>query len=113
MDTISIKSKEPFLMDSIKKALFKSWAVEVTAYDGLTVHGENGRVYIHLNETLSNPKEFELLLDYSDIELVKSVLNAIADDSELIVDNDFGTILPGDQFVARCRSEESWNWRDS
>jgi len=52
-----------------------------------------------------------LLLDYSDVELAKSLVERIADDSEFTVNNDFGTILPGNEFVARVKKEMGWNWR--
>jgi hypothetical protein len=45
------------------------------------------------------------------VELAKSILEKIADDFAVTVDNDFGTVLPGDQFVARCKSERGWDWR--
>ena len=55
---------------------------------------------------------FKLLVDYSDVEFVKAVLEKIADDPALIVDNDLGTALSGDKFVARCKTEPDWNWRN-
>ena len=51
-------------------------------------------------------------MDYSDVELAKQVLAKFADDHSLLVDNDLGTILPGDEFVARIVSNPGWNWRN-
>jgi hypothetical protein len=45
------------------------------------------------------------------MELAKVILERIADDSSLTVDNDFGTVLPGDEFVAKCRMNKGWDWR--
>jgi hypothetical protein len=46
-----------------------------------------------------------------DVELVKCLVEDIANDPSLMVDNDFGTVLPGDQFVAKCKEDEDWDWR--
>ena len=35
----------------------------------------------------------------------------IADDPDLVVNNDFGTVLPGNQFVERIRWNAGWDWR--
>ena len=79
----------------------------------LVVHGSNGRAYVHLDPTpaMEGPAEFGLFIDYFGVELVKQILYEIADDPEVTIDNDFGTVLPGDQFIARCRSTKNWDWK--
>ena len=69
------------------------------------------RLYLHLNPDREQADGARLLIDYSSVELAKKVVEKIADDPSATVDNDFGTILPGDRFVARCRSERDWDWR--
>ena len=43
---------------------------------------------------------------------MKKVIEVIADDPNVVADNDFGTVLPGDQFVAKIRAERGWDWAD-
>lgn len=52
-----------------------------------------------------------LLIDYSDAELAKAILAVMANYDSVVVDNDFGTVVPGDEFVAMTREDENWNWR--
>jgi hypothetical protein len=107
MDTIIIKSPTPHSLYAIKAALSRVWKVEETRSGRLVIDDGRTRVYVYANS------EFELFLDYTDVELVKEVIKCIADSPELTVDNDFDTILPGDQFVKKLRSKPSWNWRRS
>lgn len=111
MDTISIKFPKSFSLSAIKETLLQQWAVEASTDDTLVIHGNNTRSYLYPSTESQGAEELELFLDYSDTEFAKSILERIADDSAVIIDNDFGTVLPGDQFVARCKSESGWNWR--
>jgi hypothetical protein len=111
METLSIDSAKPFSFELIQRALSQVWRVEVSNADTLIVHGVGSRVYIHSELTSNTSGRRRLMLDYSDVDLVKSVVERIADDPDIMVDNDFGTILPGDQFVARIKAEVGWNWR--
>jgi hypothetical protein len=95
----------------LELALSRIATVERSLEETLVVHGNNGRAYLYLDPALKGPNEFALLLDYSDVELAKQILNEIADDPEVTIDNDFGTVLPGDQFLWRCRSTKDWDWR--
>jgi len=49
----------------------------------------------------STPVSNRLLLDYSDINLIKEVLKVLADNSSVSVDNDFGLVLQGNEFIRR------------
>jgi len=108
MDTVSIRSAAAFSLKSIEECLGRRWPVEQAANRNVVVHGSGSRVYIHpCGECPGN----RLLLDYSDVSLVKAVLETIADNSSITVDNDFGLVLPGDEFVRKCRSDKDWDWR--
>jgi len=111
METLAVDSPEPFVLELIKQAISQNWPVEISTGDTLIVHGAGSRAYLHMDVTLDTPGKFRLLLDYSDVELAKSLLEKIADAPDVIVDNDFGTVLPGNKFVERIRTERSWNWR--
>ena len=50
-------------------------------------------------------------LEYSDLELAKKVLITIADDDQVVIDNDFGTVLSGKEFVRKLKTEVDWDWR--
>lgn len=111
METISITSEEPFSMQRIEKVLSAHWQVEMSHCDTLVVHGDNGRVYIHPDTELTENQMCCLLVDYFDIKLTKKLVEAIVDDHACIVDCDFNTVISGDEFVARCKSDMAWDWR--
>jgi hypothetical protein len=111
METLTLDSAKPFSLELIKHAILQNWHVKVSNGDTLIVHGSESRAYLHVDVTSNSPGQHRLLLDYSDVELAKSLVERIADVSDLIVDNDFGTVLPGNQFVARIKAERGWNWR--
>lgn len=51
-----------------------------------------GRVYIyHPSLESSEVTKNEVYLDYSSVDLVKRVIQVIADNPDLVVENDFGT----------------------
>lgn len=112
METLSIKSKKPFSLADLRDTLSKHFPVEPSYTDTLAVHGTGSRAYLYLDSECNDIDLFGLLIDYSDVELVKALLQEIADDPDLTVDNDFGTVLSGSQFVSRCRKEPDWNWRN-
>ena len=112
METIAITSNKPFSTEQLKQTLSKHWSVEISAYDAVVVHGTNSRAYIEPGTECENDNLFKLWINYSDVELAKAVLLEIADERELIVDNDFGTVLPGNEMVARIRAQPDWNWRN-
>ena len=111
METLSITTPKAFSLELVQRALCQDWQVEASEAETLIVHGPGSRAYLHFDTTPSPSEPHRLLLDYSDVELAKSLVEKIADGPDFIVDNDFGTILPGKQFVARIRSERGWNWR--
>ncbi len=111
METLSIASKKPLPLKLVENGLSKDWRVEASPDNTLVVHGANSRAYVYPDPESEKTGTHRLLLDYSDVELAKSILEKIADDPALSVDNDFGTVLPGNEFVARCKMERGWDWR--
>ena len=111
METLSIQSNKRFALALIKELLSRHWRVDTSTNDTLVVHSEDTRAYIYPDTESKSLDLFTLFIDYSDVELAKALLQQIADDSDLIVDNDFGTILTGSDFVARCKTDPDWDWR--
>jgi len=99
----------------------------LTANDDGTVIFEDGRsrVYVLRNDVVSDEFEPDRLnritsaiahpvfyaVDFSDIVSCRTVITAIADDPDVLVDNDHGVILPGPEFVKMVRSRDDWDWR--
>jgi hypothetical protein len=83
------------------------------------------RAYVTRNDLVRNELEPEDLraiaeaiadptfytVDFSDIDLCRRNLLAIADDAKLLVDNDHGVRLSGSDFVRVLRSQPDWDWR--
>ena len=111
METLSIWLHAPPSLRSLEAALSRVGPVERSTDETLVVHGNNGRAYLYLDPAAKGPGEFGLFIDYFDVELAKQILYEIADDPEVTIDNDFGTVLPGDEFLARCRLTKNWDWR--
>jgi len=108
METVELLFSKSVSLDDLHQKLLCSWQGASVSADTLVVEDSRGRVYIHYCDDAPGSGIF---LDYSDIELVKDVLLVIGDDPDVLIDNDFGTVLPGDQFVERIRSQPEWNWR--
>jgi hypothetical protein len=111
METLSIESKKPFSLSLIESILSQQWRVELSPGDTLVVHGDKSRAYLHADDPSKENDIFRLVMDYSEVELAKSLIEKIADDPNFTVDNDFGTVLAGTEFVARCKAERGWDWR--
>lgn len=58
---------------------------------------------------LTDPVIFTI--DYHDIKFCKKFLALVANRSDVVVDNDFGTVLPGSSFVELLASRPEWDWR--
>ncbi|HET6250683.1 MAG TPA: hypothetical protein VFE47_23545 [Tepidisphaeraceae bacterium] len=111
METLSINSKSRFSLPDFAKLLSPIVHVELSN-DTVTVRGVGSRVYLHTSpESPTADGNWRLFLDYSDINLAKQVLERVADNPSFSVDNDFGTVLSGDAFIARCRNQPGWDWR--
>jgi hypothetical protein len=51
-------------------------------------------------------------IHYRSLATIKAVLVRIADSDRMLVDNDFGTILLGQDFVHKILAEPNWYWFD-
>jgi hypothetical protein len=111
METLTIHSPKTFQLDGIVKSLAKDLLVEASPTETLIVRSENSRAYIHLDLTQKQTGPYGLLIDYSDIDLIKEIIVRIGNDPALIIDNDFGVVLPGDAFVGRIVRNKDWDWR--
>jgi len=49
---------------------------------------------------------------YHSMKAAKEAIVSLADSSDLLVDNDCGTLLPGHEFVSKVRQNPDWNWFD-
>jgi hypothetical protein len=110
VDTIVITSKKPFSLDAVRERLSPFWQVENTADGNIVAFGPSSRAYF-ITELSEAGSHYELLLNYSDVQFTKELLVLIADDAEVLIDNDFGLVLPGNEYVARIRSDKNWDWR--
>jgi len=91
----------------------------------LVIDNGAARIYVALDEHVRSELGAERLerilsivedpvfftVDFSDIDLCKTVLMSIADDPRLLVDNDHGVLLSGSEFVRVLRSQRDWDWR--
>ena len=121
MDTVTISSPREFSLNDLRAVLSKRWRVESSTPNTIVVHSSHSgrRAYVrvvdpdeHADEfELKHTDGFELQVDYSSVSFVKELVSAIADDRAMIVDNDFGTVLRGDAFAAKCRAQPEWDWR--
>jgi hypothetical protein len=110
MDTVTIASKEDLSLDKLRRVLALYWSLLNGGHERIVVEEPGGRVYIYHPKLESGEiATTQLFLDYSSVDLVNKVVQVIADDPGLTVENDFGVALPGDQFVARLKA--GWDWR--
>lgn len=95
------------------------------AVGGLVVTDGHTRVYLRRDDwirdslepaqlaafTASIPDPVFYAFDYSDIRLCRRVLEVVADDPRIFVDNDHGVVLPGPAFIELLRRRPDWDWR--
>jgi len=112
MNTVTIVSEADIDLSGIERALAGHLNCHRGAGGQLVVEESNSRVYIYHPPGGSGELTMnELYLDYSWVDLVKNVVERIADNPLWTVENDFGTTLPGDKFVARLKDDPNWDWR--
>jgi hypothetical protein len=95
------------------------------AADGILVLEEEGsRVYVGKDDSVCDDFDAEELeyihsvipepvfyyVDFSDIALCRKVLESIADDTAILIDNDFGLCIRGSEFIKLLRDRPHWNW---
>jgi hypothetical protein len=113
MQTVTITSTSNISLDEVREKVKARFHLRESPEDMVAIEENGTRVFIGQSELDSGENwRNEILLDYHSEELVKKVIELLADDSTLIVENDYGTKLPGDEFVARIRANKGWNCRD-
>jgi hypothetical protein len=109
----------------IKSRLEAIGPVEVGAEGALVIDNGKSRVFVTRNKAAPDELEPERLeritsivespffysVDFSDIGLCRTVLEVIADDPDLVVDNDHGVMLTGPEFLRVLRTRQNWDWR--
>jgi hypothetical protein len=109
----------------LARRLVARWTQSSTGTERWVVDDGQARIYISRNDFVGRELEPERLariirtipdpvfytVDFSDLQLCRDVLAAIADDPALLVDNDHGVILSGAAFVDMLRTRREWDWR--
>jgi hypothetical protein len=109
MNEVEIDSPEPFSIELIQDKLSKVLPVEEGASPyTIVVDNVQDRAYVYLDPEVG---KYCLFVAYTDIELVKRIIEIIADAPDLIVDDGHDTVLPGDEFAARIKAQTGWDWR--
>ena len=91
--------------------LAHNWTVEDAGPERLVLTEGDDRVYIYYaGDTDAGLTRREIYLDYWSVELVTRIIEVIGDSPRLVVENEFGTTLAGDQFVTRIRTDKLWVW---
>ncbi len=98
---------------TVADTLRRFWPVEETGIKNrFVVEGCGSRVYFENDRDPNEPDRIQLVLEHSmGLNLIKKILEIIADDPEFVIDNEFSTVLRGDAFVARLRADPDWDWR--
>ncbi|RSK49954.1 hypothetical protein [Hymenobacter rigui] len=102
--------------------------IQIESGDFVTERGSRTRIYFRYDGSIEDvgwdEMELEFIrhyystephvysLNYRGIEFVKEVLTLIANSSEYLIDNDCGTLLPGDEFVQKMQQNPTWYWFD-
>lgn len=66
-------------------------------------------VLARISHEIPNPHFFTL--DFTDLDLCKAIVVAIADRDDVLVCDDHGNIRRGSKFVEQIRMSPSWDWR--
>jgi hypothetical protein len=116
----------PHVYDAeLKARLSRTWSVTDTDTGGSVIEDRGARLYVSRNDSVAGDMEREVLarivattrepvfytVDFSDLDLCRRVLIAVADDPLLLIDNDHGVLLTGTDFVRVLRSQPDWDWR--
>jgi len=125
MDSVIIVTGRGFDLGQLRRAIPPTYTVNDAANDRIVIESGGRRAYLGADARIEDEMEPEeaariwgliseptfYTLDFSDISLCKELLQAIADRSDVLVDNDHGVVLPGTEFVQVLRSQGSWDWR--
>jgi len=113
MDTVTISSAQSIALEDLKSLLANRWSIKQGRDPNrLIIEASGTHVYVYYaTQEDGTPDPRRVWLDYHSVALVKEIITVIGDNPNLLIENDYGTSLPGDQFVARLRSEPGWEWR--
>jgi hypothetical protein len=75
-----------------------------------SVRGELGAAQLEVVAAATEAPTF-YAVDFTDLAFCRDILMAVADDPDVLVDNDHGVLLAGSDFVRVLRSQGSWDWR--
>ncbi len=127
MEAVIIVTEPDLGLGELRRAIPPTYTVEDAANGFIVISRDGGHVYLgedttsdedlepedaaRIRHLISNPRFY--VLEFSDIDLCKALLIAIADRPDILIDNDHGTLLSGTEFVELLRSRASWDWRQS
>ena len=125
MDSVIIVTKRDFALEQLRRTIPSSYNVNDAANECIVIERGGRRAYLRADARVADEMESEeasrvlgliadpifYTLDFSDIDLCKELLLAIADRGDLVIDNDHGIVLPGSEFARVLRSQGDWDWR--
>ena len=125
MDSIIIVTRRSFDLEQLRRTIPPTYHVNDAANERVVIEGGGRRAYLGADARIADEMEPEeaarikrmipdptfYTLDFSDISLCKELLLAIVDRSDVVIDNDHGTVLRGSEFVGVLRSQADWDWR--
>lgn len=91
----------------------------------IIIEHEGSRIYIYQTETIigemtpANSKYITNLFpnpvfyafEFRDINLCRKILTSIANDPNVLIDNDHDVCLPGNEFIQLLKNRPDWDWR--
>ena len=57
------------------------------------------------------PKPIFFTCEFTEIDFGKEILSYIIFDERFVIDNDYGELLTGGEFLNKLRDEPDWDWR--
>ena len=57
------------------------------------------------------PNPIFFTCEFTEIEFGKEILSYIIFDERFVIDNDYGELLTGDEFIKKLKEEPDWDWR--
>lgn len=109
MNSVAIQTSSALDAARILQHIGGQWPMQQIP-DGYVVTVGASRLYLIVDKD-RDPGGSAFYIDYSDIAFLKAVLLAVADRPDVTIDNDHGTVLAGDRFAEKLRTEQSWDWR--
>ena len=125
MDSVIIVTRRDCDLDQLRRRIPSDYRVDDTPDGRIVIEGSNRRAYLGADAQIVHELEPEeasrimhmipvpifYVLDFSDISMCKELLMAMADRTDVLIDNDHGVLLPGTEFVQMLRNRQDWDWR--